>query len=163
MFVDWNKLSKEQLSQISKTASIKQGSFRSNDNLNCFRKDCNNKNCQDNIDYLYSVIVDSLKESCQTYTKIKLKCNEYKVIPGWNRRVKELHFDKREKYKIWLQHDRPRLGIIFDYMATSRKLFNNELKKCKNNVNNEISKSIQEKFQNKSMKEFWREISNKKH
>ena len=64
IFVDWNKLSKEQLSQISKTASIKQGSFRSNDNLNCFKKDCNNKDCQDNIDYLYSVIVDSLKESC---------------------------------------------------------------------------------------------------
>ena len=47
-------------------------------------------------------------------------------------------------------------------MASSRKNFKYELKKCKKDVNSEISKSIQDKFKNKSMSEFWKEVCSKK-
>ena len=39
------------------------------------------------------------------------------------------------------------------------KYFKVELKKCKKNKINEISSSIQEKFDNRSIKEFWLEVN----
>ena len=44
-------------------------------------------------------------------------------------------------------------------MTISRKVFKVELKKCKKNKINEISSSIQEKFDNRSIKEFWLEVN----
>ena len=65
------------------------------------------------------------------------------------------------KYKVWLQYNMPKNGTIYEEMISTRKSFKSELKKCKKNKNNEISKSIQERFANKSMKDFWREVRNK--
>ena len=67
----------------------------------------------------------------------------------------------RIKYKIWLKNNMPKNGTIYEEMTSTRRSFKSELKKCKKNKNNEISKSIQEKFASKSMKDFWREVRNK--
>ena len=43
-------------------------------------------------------------------------------------------------------------------MKLCRNNFKSALRECKSNEENEISISIQEKYKNKNMKEFWKEI-----
>ena len=49
-------------------------------------------------------------------------------------------------------------GIEFDEMRDSRTAFENALNACKVNESVERSLSIKEKFENKSMSSFWKDV-----
>ena len=161
LFVDWNNLSSDQLMEISAIAFSLQGSFRNNNHV-CLNSMCQNDDCLQNIDKMYSKVVDSAKLSSLNYVKKRIKKDKYKVIPGWNRTVRFFYNKSRDDYFVWLGHGKPNEGPYFNNMSNSKKCFKQKLKECKRNKDHEISISIQNKFKNKSAKEFWREVRNKK-
>ena len=57
LFIDWSKLSKLQLLEISKESFQIQGSFRNENYNECNNEFCYNEYCKDKIDGLYSNIV----------------------------------------------------------------------------------------------------------
>ena len=160
--IDWNNLSQNQINEIDRSAVEIQGSFRNKLNLVCTNFGCQNINCIKNIDSMYLLLKNSIVVSSNKFLKRRVKKDKYKVIPGWNRRVKSLHKSAREHYLTWLRNGKARTGIDFDRMNESRKNFKLELKNCRKNECDEISQSIQQKFENKSMKEFWSAVRNKK-
>ena len=87
--------------------------------------------------------------------------NKFKVIPGWNRNVKHLYSNYREKYLNWIANGKMRDGPRFEVMGEARKLFKSALNDCKLNENRESSLSIQEKYENKNMKSFWFNVQQK--
>ena len=162
LYIDWDNLKSEQLYDISDNAYQLQGSFRGNSVYNCVSSVCQNENCKKNIHIMYNNIVNSVEQSSVSFIKKKVKKNKYKVIPGWSRNVKKFYSIARNNYLIWLQHGKPRDGSYYNSMCSSRKIFKSKLKKCKQNKDKEISISIQNKFKDKSMKQFWKEVKNKK-
>ena len=87
--------------------------------------------------------------------------NKFKVIPGWNRNVKHLYSNYREKYLNWIANGKMRDGPLFEVMREARKLFKSALNDCKLNESRESSLSIQEKYENKNMKSFWFDVHQK--
>ena len=75
--------------------------------------------------------MESIKVSVNDFKKSKIRKNKFKVIPGWNRRVKQFHNICRSNFKTWVSVGKPRQGQIYDEMVNSRKIFKDELKSCK--------------------------------
>ena len=95
---------------------------------------------------------------CKEFGKVNVKKCNYTVIPGWNKNVKELYIKSREDYIKWLQKGKQKDSTEYHSMVQSRKVFKAALKKCKENEKNEMSQSVQEKFADKNMMQFWKEI-----
>ena len=107
---------------------------------------------------MYSTLINSHSRGKKKFSKTVIKKNYFKVIPGWNRRVKYYHNHARSKYLVWLSMGKIRNGIEFDEMRDSRTAFKNALNACKVNKNVERPLSIKEKFENKSMSSFWKDV-----
>ena len=161
-YVDWENIPVVQIKDISKIAAQHQGSICNSEVYFCDVLGCRNKLCTQNIDLLYDKIVDSIKVSVVEFKKNKIRKNKYNVIPGWNRRVKQFHKTCRLNFKTWFSVGKPRNGQIYDNMINSRKIFKKELKNCKKQRVDEISKSIELSFRNKDMKSFWKDIKSKR-
>ena len=162
LFINWDSLSESQVKEIDRTSVGIQGDFRNDFDSECEGYGCRSEKCLKQIDDMYLILIRSVEISSNKFQKKRIKKNKYKVIPGWNRRVKSLHKSAREHYLAWMNNGKDRTGIHFERMTTSRKVFKEELHKCKQNENEEISQSIQEKYKSKSMKQFWSEVRNKK-
>ena len=85
------------------------------------------------------------------------KC-KYKVIPGWNRNVKQHYKIYRMNYLKWLENGKSRESREFNVMKDSRKIFKGALNDCKLNEAREISLSIQEKYDGRDMNSFWKDV-----
>ena len=48
---------------------------------------------------------------------------KFKVIPGWNDYVKESYAISRDALKWWISNNRPRDGLIYHNMRTTRAQF----------------------------------------
>ena len=107
---------------------------------------------------MYSTLINSNSRGKKKNSKTVIKKNKFKVIPGWNRRVKYYHNHARSKYLVWLSMGKIRNGIENDEMGGSRTAFKNALNACNVNENVERSLSIKEKFENKSMSSFWKDV-----
>ena len=160
-YVEWNILSEGDIQNIAKDAHKMQGSYRNLPVRKCQSLGCNDIECIKMIDLMYDTIVDSVNQVSNQFIKNKINPDKYKVIPGWNRAVKQLYEQSRNHYLQWLSYDKPREGIHFENMKNSRSLFKKALKECKENEANEVSLSIQHKFQNKDMNAFWKEVKKK--
>ena len=93
-----------------------------------------------------------------TLQKKLRKKNKFKIIPGWNRRVKQYHANARSAYLAWINTGKKKVGNEFALMQETRRLFKQALNDCKVNELREKSISIQEKFANKDMTSFWKEV-----
>ena len=157
--IKWDALSVDQLQKISSDASSIQGVFRDfNVYKNCLGLGCNSSKCLENINKMYDTIVESVSYASSQFQTSELKKNKFKVIPGWNRMVKDLHDIAREQFIAWLEAGRPREGPLFMLMKETRSRFKAALNECKNNEMHERSVSFQNSFNNKDMKAFWGDI-----
>ena len=86
------------------------------------------------------------------------KKNNFKVIPGWNRTVKQLYAQSRRDYLTWQNKGKIRDSEEYNRMAESRRQFKKALSTCRQNVENERSNAVQEKFKNKNKLSFWKEM-----
>ena len=96
------------------------------------------------------------------FRKKKNTKGKYKVIPGWNRNVKEIHKVARDHFLKWIDLGRERNTLEYDEMRESRRVFKEALNECKMNEFREKSITIQEKFENKDMNAFWKDVKQKK-
>ena len=161
-YVNWKKITDSEFSVISDSFIKNIGNVEILSVLKCTATGCQDLNHKIEIDFFYERLINALISASDPFSKLMIKKDKFVVIPGWNRNVKELHTRARQCYLKWIGAGRGRFSREFHLMSESRKCFKTALKQCRNNINNEISLSIEEKYKNKNFSEFWKEVSNKK-
>lgn len=160
--INWNKLTDGNIRDIASKTDIILGNMYDPTLSLCTKVGCRNMNHTQLIDKQYKSLCSALSVSSRDYVSNMVKLNKFKVIPGWNRRVKGLHMKARECYLNWVSS-----GMVIDseehtQMTTSRRDFKTALKNCKANENTEICNSIVEKFGNRNKREFWTDVKRRK-
>ena len=97
----------------------------------CHKIGCRDMNHLAQIEQIYDKIICSINVASQNYVRKQKKINKFKIIPGWNRRVKGLHNIARENYQKWIQCGRSRESPEFQSMVSSKKAFKKALNECK--------------------------------
>ena len=82
------------------------------------------------------------------------------IVPGWNDYVKEYHAAARNAFWWWNLNKRPRHGIIYHNMRTTRTQFKYALGPAKRAEETERADALAEDLCNKNCDEFWRGIAN---
>lgn len=123
---------------------------------------CTNQNCADlshkaKLDEAYAFVVDSIINATDDFRVNK--SNKTYVVPGWNEHVKELHAMAREKFKIWRENGKIRLGNHFQEMKDSRRDFRYSLDHCKRNEARIRNENLVNSLENKDTNKFWKEIN----
>ncbi|KAI5641705.1 hypothetical protein NE865_06009 [Phthorimaea operculella] len=97
----------------------------------CAGKICRDPDHRRGLDALHDRIVGIMSESAeQTYEGRLVK--RKKCVAGWNKHVREAHGEARLKFEVWLLHNKPKSGRVWDEMRTSQKVFKGRLKWCQN-------------------------------
>ena len=157
-YVDWEQLTDEDIAKIEKKALFIMGKFSNSKAVECIRLGCRHREHLREVDGLLKCLVDSVYIASQCVSKEKVRKNKCKVIPGWNRNVKQLHGTARQDYLNWIHLGRVRDGEEFRKMKESRKIFKAALNDCKINEIREVSMSVEESYRNKDMKTFWKGV-----
>ena len=126
---------------------------------------CRDHYCNSNVhisllNHAYSHLINSIKKASKPFNNA-LK-NNFKPVPGWNQHCKELYAIARKKYKIWNNGGRIRLGYNYEQMKISRSDFKLALKQCKRERESLKKIKLQQSFQYKDKKSFWRDVKNLK-
>ena len=129
---------------------------------NCQKIGCVDESHFAQIEQMYEEMIRSIQLGSEGYSKNRRKRDKFKVIPGWNRRVRSFYADARVKYLEWIHSGRNRDTLQYERMVTSRKVFKKALNDCKKDEYQEICNSIEEKYRNKNYISFWKEIKQKK-
>ena len=87
-----------------------------------------------------------------------IKTSRNPAIPGWNDYVKELYRQSREAFFDWRYAGSPRHGAAADYMRVCRAQFKLALRQCKAMEDEARALAIANKFKDKNMIAFWRDI-----
>ena len=162
LFVDWDNLTKSELSNITYKAFELLEDRYSDSYSQCTADNCNNRDCLDYISIFYNDIRNCISIATQPYAKKRNQLNKFKIIPGWNRNVKDLYKNFREDFIKWVEEGKLLDCISHDNMRISRSIFKTALKECKSNKENEILLSIEEQFKERDRKKFWQEVSRRK-
>lgn len=162
-YVDWIHLSTDEINVIESLSLNIMGNFLNLKVNQCCNVGCRKESHISEIVGMYELLVTSIEIASRLFHKRKIRKNKFKVVPGWNRNVKHLHNLAREHYLKWLVMGRRRNTLEFHLMNESRKVFKKALNDCKRNEFDEICISIEEKFKNKQMSQFWREVKQKKY
>ena len=127
----------------------------------CIRTGCCKKVHLEQLAKFYAKLCHSVTRWRGYFVKQLTQINKFKVTRGWNRNVKHLYSNYREKYLNWIINGKMRDGPEFAVMRETRKLFKSALNDCKLNESRELSSSIQEKYENRYMKSFWFDVQQK--
>ena len=157
-FIDWVNLTQSEINRIEETALSIMGNYVSKKCVRCSRLGCRNNKHLKEIDDSLALMITSVCIASEFVIKTTRKKNKLKVIPGWNRNVKDLHVKARYDFLKWMQTGKERQSEEHRNMCESRKKFKKALNDCKINELREISISVEEKFKNKDMKTFWRDV-----
>ena len=99
--------------------------------FSCFDLNCKN---HFHIGHVESLFVDLKKTLLDSTSEFRfVKKNNFRIIPGWNDEVKEVHAISREKFLLWKNQGKPLQGIFLDDMKSSRTVFKSALQRCKDN------------------------------
>lgn len=158
VLVNWDKLDNREIKVIDDLVLEGLSIFRHCDVMSCMKVGCRNHAHLEQLSDFYEKLCNLVSLGRANFVRQLTKRSKYVVIPGWNRNVKNLYAAYREYYLIWLRNGKPRNGGEFDSMKEKRMLFKNALNECKLNEVREVSLSIQEKFMDKDMKSFWRNV-----
>ena len=161
-WVDWNNLTQKDIDDIEREALLIMGDYLSSKTVCCTELGCNSSGHLQEIHELFELMCNAVRIASESFTKEKHKINKFKVIPGWNRNVKGFYSIARDDYLKWIGSGRLRDSQEFEDMNDSRKIFKMALKDCNVNKLREVSLSIEEKFRNKNMRTFWKEVKSQK-
>lgn len=160
--INWDKLNEEELNDIIQMVDKRLQGFYSLPIHDCHSTGCRQLKHMKMIDNLYELITTSIQSASQKYLRSSVKKNKFKVIPGWNRCVKQKHCVAREKFLRWVKCGKIRGSIQYQEMLTSRSEFKQALNECKINEHKEICNSIMDKFSIKNKNKFWNEVKKKR-
>ena len=123
MYIDWNKLKPDELHTIEVIASANLRYVYDTGAVQCNSVGCRDKKHLLEIESIYENIIKSVEKGSQQFVREKKKKNKFKVIPGWNRSVKDLHRTARYHYRKWIDLGRQRDTAEYVNMNNSRKAF----------------------------------------
>ena len=83
---------------------------------------------------------------------------KFKVIPGWNDLVRDLHAKARGTFLLWKDCGRPTNGDMCESMRVARSEFKCALKSCKINEESIRREKLLRNLNDKDHKEFWKEV-----
>ena len=124
----------------------------------CFDLNCKNVEHIHCIDQTFAALKDVLLQATADFTVLK-KNKNFKIVPGWNDEVKEVHADARKKFLKWKENGKPLNGSLYDEMLSSRSLFKKTLQKCKDNEKAIRREKFSNDLNNKNYKEFWKGVN----
>lgn len=161
-FIAWDKLKAEDFEKINTIVDNQLASVGDLSSHDCSVIGCNNKDHLREMDELYIKLINAIQIGAEEFKRSVVKENSFKVIPGWNRRVKSLYLEARNKYLDWRGDGRSLGTAKHENMIKSRREFKKALNHCKANEHQEKCKSIVEKFSTKNFREFWKEVRKQK-
>ena len=162
-YIDWEALKPEDIQTIETIAIEHLKNVLDLDANHCRHVGCRDKGHWSEIVSTYNNIVKAISLGCQSFKKSRKKKNKFKIIPGWNRRVKDLHRSARFYYLEWISHGKRRDTMEHINMKNSRSAFKQALNLCKSNEFHEVCYSIEEKYKDKNMSKFWNEVKQRKY
>lgn len=160
--INWDKLKDSDFVKINSDVNGLLKKVNTRPTFCCETTGCRRKEHLRWIDSLYYTLIMILTIVSQQYSKNCVKKDKFRVIPGWNRRVKQLHKTAREAFLSWVRTGKQINTTHHHNMLTTRKLFKNALNDAKINEHNEVCQSIAEKFSNKNFREFWKDVRKQK-
>ena len=162
IYVDWKNLRIDDLKVIESLALQGMGNFIENDSVLCNRLGCMDKSHLLELKAMYKELVVPVTAGSRQFAKRRRRINKFKVVPGWNRRVKSFHKTARDNYLKWLEKGRERDTDEFINMGNSKREFKKALNQCKVNEKEEIDISISQKYRLKNYSDFWKEVKQKR-
>ena len=79
--------------------------------------------------------------------------------PGWNEYVADLYDFSRETRRTWLDHGKPRQGLVHDLFVKSKHRFKLALRYITKNEDALRRESLAKKNSQLNSNDFWKEIS----
>lgn len=159
---NWNKLSHNDMGNIVNEVDELLGNMYCHDINLCTEPGCRHETHLNIINKQYELICDSIAAASNDYVRNTIISNKFKVIPGWNRRVKNLHSIARASYLNWVRAGKVIGTDEHKRMVDTRREFKKALKDCKADEHKEICNSIVEKFSYGNKKKFWKEVKRQK-
>lgn len=160
--INWNNIKVGDFEQINSNVNSLLGKVRTKSTFCCETTGCRKVKHIRWIDTLYYNLIMILMIATEQFNKDCVKKDKFRVIPGWNRRVKQLHKTARECFLSWVRTGRQLNTTEHENMLSSRKVFKKALNDAKINEHQEICQSIAEKFTNKKFREFWKDVRKQK-
>lgn len=157
-YVNWNKIKDGDFDKINCNVNSLLRKMKTKSTFCCDTTGCRKRKHIRWIDSLYYTLMMVIAIATQEFSKECIKKDKFRVIPGWTRRVKELHKTARESFLSWVRKGRQLNTTEHENMLSSRKVFKRALNEAKINEHNEICQSIAEKFSNKNFREFWKDV-----
>ena len=124
--------------------------------LLCTNCDCTDTKHTDDTENLFNAIKTSLYNSSD---HIMPSDSNYTPRPGWNEYVADLYDFSRETRCKWLDHGKPRQGLVHDLFVKSKHRFKLALRYITKNEDALRRESLAKKLSQLSSNDFWKEIS----
>ena len=110
------------------------------------------------IEYIYSTVIASLDEAAQK-TVPKINNNFFKF--WWDQEMDALKEESIKSHKSWIDHGRPRHGLLFDRKVKAKILYRKAIKQRQKRVQTEVSGSLADALCYKDSSTFWKMWKNK--
>jgi hypothetical protein len=158
--ITWHELSADCILQYSNNTEMLLSQMRiDNDTLSCNNVNCTNDDHVEGLDKMYTEMTSLLLNASANMRKSNSNnCSNIKIVPGWNEYCAEAHAQARESFLLWVANGKPRYGVMYNMMSTTRAHFKRCLRWCKKNESKARADSLAKKFMNKDAKSVWREI-----
>ena len=106
----------------------------------------------------YGHIISSIQLATSKCIPSSNNDSKFKIIPGWNDYVKESYAISRDALKWWISNNRPRFGIIYHDMRTTRAQFKYALRITKRNEDCARADALARDLYDKDVDEFWSSV-----
>ena len=131
----WEKLSREELFQYHEASAIALAGIKLNEEItNCSEQFCTRTAHLDAINQLYHNLTSALILASRGLAGSPRIPQNPAIIPSWNDEVKTLHSVARKYFLLWVAKGRPKSGLIYENMVSSKKEFKYALRACKSKV-----------------------------
>ena len=132
-YVNWSILKDDDYKKINSNVNILLKKVNTKPKFCCNTSGCRRKKHIRWIDSLYLTLIMVITAATKDFSKNCIKKDKFRVIPGWTRRVKELHKTARQNFLSWVREGRPLNTIEHQNMLSSRKSFKKALNETKIN------------------------------
>ena len=113
------------------------------------------------IDVYYASICNVLTDvSKLTVPTTRFKCSQDFIVPGFNKYLKELHYEARAHYLNWRNAGRPRTGESHSDMRVSRLRFKYAYLQCRANEDMMRADALAYSLKSKDSTSFWKDVRN---
>ena len=158
-YVSRNKLTKEDERNIKVKIDLLLDEYKLSDNelFICSKTGCKCKKHRKLLDKLFKQMKTVLLQATEEYV-IRVK-EKFKIVPGWNDYLKDLHALARKYFLEWMGKGKPLNGIHILNMKQSRSQFKSALDQCKRDEEKIRNEKMAQNYKNKKYKEFWRDVN----